>query len=101
MRRQRSDARAGQNETSGGSSETAANELTIRPSGVPPACVVTYATPVAKRPKASRRQRSPGGGSTAAAAWAPDMASAAAARDRAGRLGRGGGGRGAGPGGGA
>ena len=56
IRRHVSESRAAQNETSGGSSETAANELTISPSGVPPTSVVTNATPVAKRPNASRRR---------------------------------------------
>jgi hypothetical protein len=58
MRCQVSESRDGQNETSGGRSETAANELTISPSGAPSTSVVTKATPVAKRPKAARRLRS-------------------------------------------
>jgi hypothetical protein len=48
------DARAGQNETSGGSSETDASELTIIPAGSPPGAAVTKATPVANLPSASR-----------------------------------------------
>ena len=58
IRRHVSESRAAQNETSGGSSDTAANELTISPSGVPPTSAVTKATPVAKRPNASRSARS-------------------------------------------
>jgi hypothetical protein len=54
IRRHVSDARDGQKETSGGSSDTDASELTIRPSGVPPTLAVTSATPVAQRPRAAR-----------------------------------------------
>jgi hypothetical protein len=59
-----SERREGQNDTSGGSSETAANELTMSPSGVPPTSVVTKATPVANRPKAVRRLASSSSGAT-------------------------------------
>ena len=58
MRRHVNESRLGQNDTSGGSSDTAANELTISPSGAPSASAVTNATPVAKRPKAVRRSAS-------------------------------------------
>ena len=70
-----SESRAGQNETSGGSSETAANELTISPSGVPSTSVVTNATPVAKRPNAragARRRLGAGGMAWAAIASVQD-----------------------------
>ena len=49
IRRHVSESRAGQNDTRGGRRETAANELTISPSGEPSISVVTNATPVAKR----------------------------------------------------
>src|SRR5918996_2952975 len=48
----------GQNETSGGRNETAANELTISPGGVPSSSVVPKTTPVGHRPKDARRPRS-------------------------------------------
>src|SRR5215208_5302957 len=70
MRCQVMESRDAQNETSGGRSETAANELTISPSGVPSTSVVTKATPVAKRPKAARRLRSSRPGSAGSIAWA-------------------------------
>jgi hypothetical protein len=60
MRCQASDVRAGQNETRGGSSETDASELTIKPAGSPRGLAVTNATPVANRPSASRNERGPG-----------------------------------------
>src|SRR5918912_1539015 len=43
---------------SGGDSETELNELTVRPSRTPSVMAVTIATPVAKRPSASRNCRS-------------------------------------------
>jgi hypothetical protein len=44
--------------TSGGDSDTELNELTVVPRRVPPlAIVVTTATPVGKRPSASRKLR--------------------------------------------
>jgi hypothetical protein len=58
MRCQVMEWRDGQNETSGGWSETAANELTMSPSGAPSTSAVTKATPVANRPNATRRLRS-------------------------------------------
>jgi hypothetical protein len=58
MRCQVMESRPAQNETSGGWSETAANELTMSPVGVPSASAVTKVTPVANRPKAARRLRS-------------------------------------------
>ena len=80
IRRHVSECATGQNETSGGSSETAANELTISPSGVLSTSAVTNATPVAKRPNAARssvvevRAR--------LAAWAVGMAHAGRGRGR-------------------
>src|SRR3954452_12681259 len=70
MRDHVSERRDGLNETSGGSSETDASEFTISPAGSPPGAAVTNATPVAKRPSASRNSRAPGGG----AAWAVEAA---------------------------
>src|SRR3954467_2129494 len=62
MRDHVSERRDGLNETSGGSSETDALEFTISPAGSPPGAAVTNATPVAKRPSASRNSRASGGG---------------------------------------
>jgi hypothetical protein len=62
MRDQVSELRAGQNETSGGSSETDVSELMIKPAGSPPGAAVTKATPVANRPSASRNERGSGAG---------------------------------------
>ena len=45
---------AGQNEISGGSSDTEERELTISPLGSPPGAAVTKATPVANLPSAFR-----------------------------------------------
>ena len=53
MRDQVSELREGQNETSGGSSETDVSELTISPAGSPPGAAVRKATPVANLPSAS------------------------------------------------
>src|SRR5437764_13917608 len=63
-----SDVRAGLNETSGGSSETDASELTTGPCGRPPGAAVTIATPVAKRPSAWRNARGSGGDAALAGA---------------------------------
>src|SRR3954469_7980005 len=57
MRDHVSELRDGLNDTSGGSSETDASEFTISPAGSPPGAAVTNATPVAKRPSASRNER--------------------------------------------
>src|SRR3954470_9225476 len=70
MRDHVSERRDGLNDTSGGSSETDANEFTISPAGSPPGAAVTNATPVAKRPSPSRNSRASGGG----AAWAVEAA---------------------------
>src|SRR4051812_23919282 len=51
------EVREAQNDSSGGSSDTDARELTIRPAGSPPTVVVTNATPVANAPSASRKAR--------------------------------------------
>jgi hypothetical protein len=58
----------------GGSSETAANELTMSPSGVSSISVVMKATPVANRPKAARRLGSSRPASAVGMAWAVGMA---------------------------
>ena len=50
----RRDRRAGDQSTSGGSSETLAKLLAVMPSGPRGVIVVTTVTPVAKRPSASR-----------------------------------------------
>src|SRR3954453_15450551 len=60
MRDHRSEAREGENETRGGSSETDVSELTISPAGSPPGAAATNATPVAKAPSASRNDRAGG-----------------------------------------
>ena len=60
MRDQVSELREGQNDTSGGSSETDVSEFTISPVGSPSGAAVTKATPVAKRPSASRNARASG-----------------------------------------
>src|SRR3954454_4494578 len=70
MRDHVSERRDGLNDTSGGSSETDAREFTISPAGSPPGAAVTNATPVAKRPSASRNSRASGG----VAAWAVEAA---------------------------
>jgi hypothetical protein len=49
-----SELRAGQNEISGGSSETDVSELMIRPAGSPSGAAVMNVTPVANRASASR-----------------------------------------------
>src|SRR6185312_8524947 len=51
------EVRDAQNDTSGGSSDTDASELTIRPVGSPSTSVVTNATPVVNAPSASRNDR--------------------------------------------
>src|SRR3954452_18542078 len=65
MRDHVSERRDGLNDTSGGSSETDASEFTISPAGSPPGAAVTNATPVAKRPSASRNSRACGGAARA------------------------------------
>src|SRR3954470_13420677 len=70
MRDHVSDWRDGQNNTSGGSSETDVNEFTINPAGSPSGAAVTNATPVANLPTASRNERGSGAGTGAAAASA-------------------------------
>ena len=60
MRDQVSELRDGQNDTSGGSSETEASEFTISPAGSPSGAAVTKATPVANLPSASRNERASG-----------------------------------------
>ena len=57
MRDHVSELRDGQNDTSGGSSETDASEFTISPAGSPSGAAVTNATPVANLPSASRKAR--------------------------------------------
>ena len=57
MRDHVSELREGQNDTSGGSSETDASEFTISPAGSPAGAAVTNATPVANLPSASRKVR--------------------------------------------
>ena len=52
------DLRPMHQETSGGSSETEANELAVMPTSLPPDCAVTTVTPVAKCPRARRKSRS-------------------------------------------
>src|SRR5215475_18713 len=53
------DVRAILKRTSGGDNDTELNELTVAPTRVPsPVIVVTTATPVGKRPRASRKLRS-------------------------------------------
>src|SRR5215475_11801885 len=53
------DVRAILKRTSGGDNDTELNELTVAPTRVPsPVIVVTKATPVGKRPRASRKLRS-------------------------------------------
>jgi hypothetical protein len=47
MRDQVREFRDGENDTRGGSSETDANEFTMRPAGSPSGVAVTNATPVA------------------------------------------------------
>src|SRR5690242_4949427 len=80
------ESRDGQNDTSGGASDTAANELTMRPRGVPPTSVVTKATPVAKRPNASRSRPASRSGAGAWRAWASAEGMRAAQRDVADQL---------------
>ena len=46
---------AGQNSTSGGSSETLVNDWQVRPTGSPSAIPVTTLTPVANRPRVARK----------------------------------------------
>ena len=56
---------AGQNSSSGGSSDTLVKLFAVSPVRVPsPARPVTTVTPVAKQPKASRSARGSKGGST-------------------------------------
>ena len=62
MRDQLSELRDGQNETSGGSSETEVDEFTIRAGVSPSGAAVTNATPVADLPSASRNERASGAG---------------------------------------
>src|SRR3954471_12088353 len=62
MRDHVSESREGLKDTRGGSSETDASEFTISPAGSPPGAAGTNATPVAKRPSASRNSRASGGG---------------------------------------
>src|SRR4051812_32050972 len=57
MRDHVSEPREGEKDTSGGSSDTDARELTISPAGSSPGAAVTNATPVAKRPSAWRNER--------------------------------------------
>src|SRR4051812_14436104 len=71
MRDHVSESREGENETRGGSSETDASELTIRPTGSPPGAAVTKATPVAKWPSVWRNARASTGAAAAAAATRP------------------------------
>src|SRR3954451_12245094 len=73
MRDHVSERRDGLNDTSGGSSETDASEFTISPAGSPPGAAVTNATPVAKRPSASRNSRASGGGAARAVEAARTM----------------------------
>ena len=61
MRDHVSDAREGETRTSGGSSETELNELTITPAGSPAGAPVTNVTPVANLESASRNERGLGG----------------------------------------
>src|SRR5215210_2001610 len=68
IRDPRSESRLGQNEISGGSSETDVSEFTISPAGAPSGAAVTKATPVAKRPSASRNERGSGADAAGAAA---------------------------------
>jgi hypothetical protein len=68
MRDQVSELRAGQNESSGGSSETDVSELTINPAGSPSGAAVTNATPVANLPTASRNERASGAAAAGAGA---------------------------------
>src|SRR5215207_11618380 len=63
MRDQVSELREGQNDTSGGSSETEVSEFTINPAGSPSGAAVTKATPVANLPSASRNDRASDAGS--------------------------------------
>ena len=48
---------AGQNSTIGGSSETLVNDWQVRPTGSPSDIAVTTVTPVANRPRVSRKCR--------------------------------------------
>jgi hypothetical protein len=57
IRDQVSEPRVGQNESSGGSSETDVSELTMSPAGSPSGIAVTNATPVGNLPSASRNVR--------------------------------------------
>src|ERR671922_501949 len=62
IRDQVSELRAGENDTSGGSSETEGSEVTISPAGSPSGAAVTNATPVGNLPSASRNERASGAG---------------------------------------
>src|SRR4051812_24019826 len=77
------DWRDGQNDTSGGSSETDVNEFTINPAGSPSGAAVTNATPVAYLPTASRNERGSGGGT----AWAVAAGAISVERRRFGESG--------------
>ena len=70
MRDHVSELRDGQNDTSGGSSETDEKEFTINPAGLPQGAAVTRATPVANLPRASLNDRPSGTGVAEAGAGA-------------------------------